>query len=487
MDSWKTPAHGVIASFNFTQIGAGQSVPAVQTVGSATQAIAEGSSASRRLQPSPFQLRDEELDDEGTEESNPLIQRKRRGDPTKQQPQQKKKKRVTRPTVQPKTMQLISEDVDSAARLLASPPHPLGGETTSGVGIAPRALGDLTGEECRSQMIAQIAPADLQVRESLSRQQMADDLVLTIETARVECLALARSLLRAEGEVQAKDKEFLAALARCTHAEEESCRLREENERLKAERLSVDTELARVWGELARVNQEKGKELAAVTQDCSEKLAALKKEIVAKENLAFQRGTQQYRLRYFLSSEGHAFLRIMLLETITAFVRTPELLNAAAPALQWLVKESTQITLNLIQASPEQRALCENEAVLNAIDSGTLGGILGINVDSRPTPEWWFPVIDKAISMFVTGRGADLSVEPFIRTPYLDEIRSRIRSVRGNYPGGGVFYEPALVVVTAPTSPAHESAQREPSCGDGSGDTDEEMQMENPPTPTPNP
>ncbi|XP_057786141.1 uncharacterized protein LOC131003628 [Salvia miltiorrhiza] len=267
------------------------------------------------------------------EKSDPLVLKKRKGVSTKKQSQQKKKKTPT-PVAQPETVVLNSEDATSSARRPVSPHRPCDVGVSFGMGIAPRALGDLTGEECRSPMIAQIAPADLQARESLSRQQMADGLVMTIETARVESLALARSLLRAEGEVQAKDKKFLAALARCTTAEEETRRLREENERLKAERLSVDTELARVRGELARVNHEKEKELAAAAQDCTEKLAALKQEIVAKENLAFQNGIKQHRLRYFLSAEGHAFLRIMLQETIIAFTRTPELLTAAAPACQ---------------------------------------------------------------------------------------------------------------------------------------------------------
>ncbi|XP_057779791.1 uncharacterized protein LOC130998389 [Salvia miltiorrhiza] len=438
---WRSAEHGTIASFSFLPdpVVGGDTTP--QT-GSAQHVSPESFNLGRpRPGSSAADIQPLRLHDEGDASSAEGTRKRRK---TRQVVSSKKKKVPASGAESKDSFEALLDDVPRQAA-----PAREGSDSVMEI-PGPRALKDLTGQECRSQMESQIASVDLRRYDVMNMGDLAFDMCLGVEQLRVKCLSASRHMTRAAADLHEKEGELMASLADNTELREQLRQAQAELSQMKVKKESLETELA-------RVSQSKEEELKALkhemSEECRAKLNQMKTTIADQENQAFMRGIQEFRQQYFLTARGQLFLRYMLEDSLQAFRRSPDMLLLMGPAMQFLVKEGSRLALDQVGATPDQRSKFDFEAVLKQVDDTSLNGLLGVDPSAPSTPGWWLPILDKALQLFARDETRDaLPAAPVIRSPYLNELRCHMRSPRGNYPGGNLVYPPPTSSSVVPDS-----------------------------------
>ncbi|XP_057765973.1 uncharacterized protein LOC130986550 [Salvia miltiorrhiza] len=280
--------------------------------------------------------------------------------------------------------------------------------------LVPGPISSLSGKELVNALLARVHSEDQEKVENLSRASLATQLcqlALQVESrlwGAVKCIhdydMAEKEREKEQVEVAKRDDVVAGVVERLSKAEAEVVELKAQLAQVEVERASLASELSRATKEghecLARFK-------AGYERDYEEARRGWKRILVEAQNRAFVLGARDQRLEYFLSPRGQHFLGLMLEGTLEAFKKTPEYLEDFGPLFAYVIEQTASKALEMAGATPEQLATLNFRALMDNLQDEEINKRMGIPARSPEKPEWWYPVLEKAIPYFSLGIGSD--------------------------------------------------------------------------------
>ncbi|XP_057765912.1 uncharacterized protein LOC130986499 [Salvia miltiorrhiza] len=281
--------------------------------------------------------------------------------------------------------------------------------------LVPGPISSLSGQELIDALIARVHSKDQEKMVKLTRPALATQLcrlALQVESGMwgaVKCLhdyeTAEKEREKEQADIAKRDDDVAGVVERLSKAEAEIADLKDKLAQVEVERASLASELSRATKEshesLARFK-------AGYERDYREARRGWKRILVEAQNRAFVLGARDQRLEYFLSPWGQHFLGLMLEGTLEAFKKTPEYLVDFGPLFAYVIEQTASKALEMAGATPEQLATLNFKALMDNLQDEEINKRMGIPAHSPEKPEWWYPVLEKAIPYFSLGIGSDL-------------------------------------------------------------------------------
>ena len=84
-------------------------------------------------------------------------------------------------------------------------------------------------------------------------------------------------------------------------------------------------------------------------------------------------------------------------------------------------------------ATPSQISKLNPRALIRSLDNDTLYDKLGIDPKAPGSPEWWYPVLDRALQQFTVGLCSENAPEnPAFASPFLEVLEEFVQDLSGD-------------------------------------------------------
>ncbi|XP_057771128.1 uncharacterized protein LOC130990917 [Salvia miltiorrhiza] len=279
--------------------------------------------------------------------------------------------------------------------------------------VVPGPISSLSGQELIDALIARVHSKDQEKVEKLTRGALATQLcqlALQVEArmwGAVKCIhdydMSEKEREKEQADIAKRDDDVAGVVARLSKAEAEIAELKAQLSQAEVEKSSLVSELTRTTKEshenLARFK-------AGYEEAYKETRRDWKKMLVEAQNRAYVLGARDQRLEYFLSPQGQHFLGLVLEGTLAAFKQTQEYLEDFGPLFAYVIQQSASNALEMAGATSEQLATLDLHALMENLNDEEINKLMGIPANSPGKPEWWYPVLERAIPYFVFGVGS---------------------------------------------------------------------------------
>ncbi|XP_057775355.1 uncharacterized protein LOC130994325 [Salvia miltiorrhiza] len=112
--------------------------------------------------------------------------------------------------------------------------------------------------------------------------------------------------------------------------------------------------------------------------------------------------------------------------------RTSDYLEGFRSIFAYVIKQTATKALEMAGVASEQIAALDMPALMENIKDEDLNELLGITADSPKKPEWWYPVLEKAIPYFAFGVGSDsVPAAPVYKPTFCASLVSFVNRLRG--------------------------------------------------------
>ncbi|XP_057791444.1 uncharacterized protein LOC131008549 [Salvia miltiorrhiza] len=280
--------------------------------------------------------------------------------------------------------------------------------------VVPGPISSLSGQGLIDALIARVHSKDQEKVEKLTRGVLATQLcqlALQVEArmwGAVKCIhdydMAEKEREKEQADIAKRDDDVAGVVERLSKAEAEIAEL-------KAQLAQAEVEKSSLVSELTRTTKESHESLvrfkAGYEKAYRETRRGWKKTLVEAQNRAYILGVRDQRLEYFLSPQGQHFLGVMLEGTLGAFKKTPEYLEDFGPLFAYVIERTATKALEMAGATPEQLASLDFRALMDNLKDEEINELMGIPANSPGKPEWWYPVLEKAIPYFTLGIGFD--------------------------------------------------------------------------------
>ncbi|XP_057773624.1 uncharacterized protein LOC130992883 [Salvia miltiorrhiza] len=289
-------------------------------------------------------------------------------------------------------------------------------------------------------MLTQVHPDDQAIvrkasgkvlAESLSRAYMTEEAQKAEALHRVELFdEVEGNLHEAKSALALKEKEASQAASRLSEAEAELARAQTRLVELEVENNSLESALQ----EAKRETHELGyrfKERYSKEYDESKRRWREAHIRAHREGYIF--GICDQQLEFFLSPQGHQFLKILFEGTVDAFCKTPDFLRRFLPSMAYIIMEIGRKRVKMSRATTEQVAKLDLRALMRSLDNKALCVKLGIDPKAPASPEWWYPARDCAFQQFTVGLcSEDVPTEPIFSSPFLEILQEFLQDLSGD-------------------------------------------------------
>ncbi|XP_057806459.1 uncharacterized protein LOC131021328 [Salvia miltiorrhiza] len=280
--------------------------------------------------------------------------------------------------------------------------------------LVPGPISSLSGQKLIDALIARVHSQDQEKMEALTRGALATklcQLALQMESGiwgAVKCIhdydVSEKEREKEQADVAKRDDDVAGVVERLSKAEAEVIELKAKLAQMEVEKASLASELSRATKEshacLAKFK-------ADYERDYEEARRGWKRILVEAQNRAYVLGARDQRLEYFLSPRGQHFLGVVLEGTLESFKKTPEYLADFGPLFAYVIEQTASKALEMAGATPEQLATLNFRALMDNLQDEEINKRMGIPEHSPEKPEWWYPVLEKAIPYFSLGIGSD--------------------------------------------------------------------------------
>ncbi|XP_057784808.1 uncharacterized protein LOC131002332 [Salvia miltiorrhiza] len=301
--------------------------------------------------------------------------------------------------------------------------------------LVPGPISSLSGQELIDALIARVHSKDQEKMVKLTRPALATQLcrlALQVESGMwgaVKCIhdyeTAEKEREKEQADIAKRDDDVAGVVERLSKAEAEIADLKDKLAQVEVERASLASELSRATKES---HESLVKFKAGYERDYREARRGWKRILMEAQNRAFVLGARDQRLEYFLSPRGQHFLGLMLEGTLEAFKKTPEYLADFGPLFAYVIEQTASKALEMAGATPEQLATLNFKALMDNLQDEEINKRMGIPAHSPEKPEWWYPVLEKAIPYFSLGVGSDLLPSAPIYAPAFSATLARFEA-----------------------------------------------------------